>query len=83
MNVNLVSYLECANCAGLGKIECEWCAGTGRDGTIWNSFAGYGVGEGFDEIAYGYSTAYCEKRLKELFPDSFEGDMPQNPITEV
>lgn len=48
-------------------------------GTVWASFSGYGVGEGFDEASYGYSTTWCEKRLKELFPDSFESDLPSNP----
>ncbi len=37
------------------------------DGVIWHGFSGYGVGAGFEDAEYGYSTEEQEDRLFELF----------------
>ena len=38
-----------------------------NDGVVWHGFSGYGVGAGFEDCQYGYSTQDCEDRLFELF----------------
>ena len=38
------------------------------DGTVWTGFSGYGVGAGFEDAGYGFSTQAQEDRLRELYP---------------
>ena len=41
---------------------------TQPDGTVWTGFSGYGVGAGFEDAGYGYSTEERESMLFDLFP---------------
>ena len=42
------------------------------DGNIWHGWSGYGVGAGLENAGYGYSTAKCERWLRDLWPDSIK-----------
>lgn len=43
---------------------------TQPDGTVWTGFSGYGVGAGFEDDSYGFSTSEREQLLREVFPAS-------------
>lgn len=43
---------------------------TQPDGTLWHGWSGYGVGAGFEDGDYGFSTADRDARLLELWPES-------------
>lgn len=45
---------------------------TQPDGVVWAGWSGYGVGAGLEDAGYGYSTEYCENRIKKIYPEAFK-----------
>ena len=43
---------------------------TQPDGNVWHGWSGYGVGAGFEEDDYGFSTSEREDVLRSLWPES-------------